>query len=71
MESEVFVDSLGLWALCFVKINNLPLLVFASVVTPDSNLLSFNILSSSNIEDLVVIPIDKLAVLILEDLEPS
>jgi hypothetical protein len=45
--------------------------MFAFVVTPDSNLLSFNIFSSSDIEDLVVGPVDELAVLILENLEPS
>jgi hypothetical protein len=71
MEAKVFVDSLGLWALCFVKIDNLPLLMFASVVTPDTNLMAFFVFTSSNIKDLVVGPVNKLAVLILEDLEPS
>jgi hypothetical protein len=45
--------------------------VFASVVTPDTNLMAFFVFTSSNIKDLVVGPIDELAVLILEDLEPS
>ena len=71
MESEVLVDTLGLWALCFVKIDNLPLLIFASVVTPDANCLTFLVFASFNIKDLVVVPVDELAVLILENLEPS
>jgi hypothetical protein len=71
METEVFVKSLRLYGLSFVKIDNLPLLGFGSIVTPNLNWVSFFILSSSNIKDLVVRPVNELVVLILEDLEPS
>jgi hypothetical protein len=53
VETEFLANSLGLWSLCFVKINNSPLLMSASVVTPNTNLLAFLIFSSSNVEDLV------------------
>jgi len=49
MEAKVFVDTLSLWALCFVKIDNLPFLVFTSVVWINTNLSSFFILGSNNI----------------------
>jgi hypothetical protein len=71
MESKVFGDTLGLWALCFIKINNFPLLMSTSVIAPNSNLLSFFVFTSSNVKDLVVVPVDELAILILEDLPPS
>jgi hypothetical protein len=71
MEAEIFVQSLGLLFLSFVKIDNLPLLVLSSVVTPNSYGLTFFVFTSFNIKDLVVVPVDELAVLILEDLEPS
>jgi hypothetical protein len=71
MESEVFVKTLGLRTLCLVKINNLPLLVGTSIVTTNTNWVSFFILSVFNFKDLVVAPVDELAVLILEYLEPS
>jgi hypothetical protein len=45
METEVLVDSLSLWSLGFVKINNIPLLSSTSVVTKYSNSLAFFILS--------------------------
>jgi hypothetical protein len=44
VESEVFVESLGLWSLCFVKIKNIPLLAVASIVVPDVNCITFFIL---------------------------
>jgi hypothetical protein len=71
MEAPFFAHSLGLFLLSLVKIDNLPLLVFSSVVTPNSYGLAFNILSSFNIKYFAVLPIDELTVLILEDLEPS
>jgi hypothetical protein len=71
MEAKVFVDSLGLRSLISVKINNIPLLMLSSVVTPNTNLLSFLILSSSDIKDFASLPVDKLVGLILEDLPPS
>jgi hypothetical protein len=71
MESEVFADSLNLRSLCFVKINNIPLLSSASVVLEDTNCLAFFVLSSFNIEDSRILPIDELVVLISEHLEPS
>jgi len=71
METEVLVKSLSLRSLCFIKINNIPLLMLSSIVTPNTNLLTFLVFASSNIEDLAGLPVDELAVLILEDLEPS
>jgi hypothetical protein len=71
VESKVFVKALGLRSSSLVKISDEPLLVLSSVVTPNTNCLAFNILSSFNVKDLVVGPIDELAILILEDLEPS
>jgi hypothetical protein len=71
VEAEFFIESLGLKLSGLIKIEYLPLLVFSSVITPNSNCLSFNILSSFNIKNLVVIPVEELAILILEDLEPS
>jgi len=71
METKVFVETLGLVSLSFIEINNLPLLVSASVVSPNSNSLSFLVLSSFDVKDLAALPVDELVVLILEDLEPS
>jgi hypothetical protein len=71
METKVLVKALRLWTLCFVKVNNIPLLTLASIVAPYLNCLSFFIFTASNIKDLVVVPVDELAVLILKDLEPS
>jgi hypothetical protein len=71
IETEFFIKTLSFSLLCFVNIQNLPLLVFALVATPYSNSLSFNVFSSCNIKDLVVRPIDEFAVIILEDLPPS
>jgi hypothetical protein len=44
VESEIFVKSLGLWSLSFIKIKNIPLLVVASIVVPDVNCITFFIL---------------------------
>jgi hypothetical protein len=71
VETEVLAYSLGLWSLGFVKINNIPLLMLASVVTPNSNLMAFLVFSSSNVEDLVRLPVDELVVLVSEYLPPS
>jgi len=71
METEVFVETLGLVTLCFVKINNLPLLMSASIIAPNTYWVTFFILSSFDIKDFATLPIDELVVLILEYLEPS
>jgi hypothetical protein len=71
METEVFVKSLSLWALILIKIKDSPSLGSSSIVTPYLNWVSFFILATSNIKDLVIRPVDELVVLILEDLEPS
>jgi hypothetical protein len=70
VESEVFVKSLLLRSLVLVKIEYLPLLMLSSVVTPNTYCLAFLILSSCDIKDLFVSPIDELIVLILEKLVP-
>jgi hypothetical protein len=71
METKVFGDTLNLRTLSFVKINNLPFLVSSVVVTENTNCSTFFILTSSNIKHLVVIPVDELAILILENLPPT
>jgi hypothetical protein len=71
MEAPVFVKSLSLWSLSFVKIDDSPLLVLSSVVAPNSYLLAFNVFSSSYIKYFTILPIDELIFLILEHLEPS
>jgi hypothetical protein len=71
VESKVFRDSLSLWTLSFVKIDNLPLLVLSSIVAPNSYGLTFLVFTPFNIKDLAALPIDELVVLILEYLEPS
>jgi hypothetical protein len=71
MESEFFVKSLSLRSLCFIKIDNIPLLGFGSVVAPNLNWVSFFVLTISNIKGFVVVPVDELVVLILEYLPPS
>jgi hypothetical protein len=71
MEAPFFVESLGLWSLGLVNVDDLPLLLLASVVSEYSNCGSFFILSTLDFKDLAGLPVDKLVVLILEDLEPS
>jgi hypothetical protein len=72
MESKFFIQSLGFKLISLVKIKDLPLLTGASVVSEDSNALSFNIfVSSSYTKDLIVSPVDELVLFILEHLEPS
>jgi hypothetical protein len=71
MEAPVLVESFRLWTLSFVKINNLPLLSSGSIVTPYLDRVSFFILTSSNIKNFSIVPVDKLIVLILEHLPPS
>jgi hypothetical protein len=71
MESKFLVKSFGLNFISFIKIDYLPLLVFTSVVTVNPNWVSFLILCTSDIKDLVIGPVDELVILILEDLEPS
>jgi hypothetical protein len=71
MEAPVLVESFRLWTLSFVKVNDSPSLGSCSIVTPYLYWVSFFILSSSDIEDFAVVPVDELVVLILEDLPPS
>lgn len=71
MEAKVFVYSLRSNSSSFIKIDNLPLLIFASVVTPDAYSLHFLVFVSFNFKNLAALPVCELAVLILEDLEPS
>jgi hypothetical protein len=70
MESEFFVESLGLNLSSFIKINNLPLLVKSISLSKNSNCLTLNILVSSDIEVLSVLDINESVNLILKDLEP-
>jgi hypothetical protein len=70
-ETEVLAVSLSGNGIRFIKINYLPFLCLGSIVAPYLNWVSFFILTTSYIKDLVVGPVDELVVLILEDLEPS
>jgi len=65
-KTKVLAESFCSNFISFVKIDNLPLLVLSSVIVPNSNGSTFFILSSFNIKDLVVLPVDELTVLILE-----
>jgi hypothetical protein len=71
MEAPSFVKSLGLWALSLVKIEDSPFLVSSSVVSIYTNSRSLFILSTSDIKNFAVLPVDELFFLILEDLKPS
>jgi hypothetical protein len=71
MESKVFVDSLGLWSLSFIKIYNIPLLSFSTVVIKYTNCLSFLVFVSFDVKNLVALPVDELISLVSKDLEPS
>jgi len=71
MESEFVTHSLLLFSLILIKINNCPLLVLTSIVTPNTDCGTFIVLGSFDLEDFAGLPVDELAVLILEYLEPS
>ena len=60
-----------MWSLSLIKINNLPFLMSSTVVAVDTYWSSFFVLISFNFKDLAALPVDELAVLILENLEPS
>jgi len=71
VESEFIIHSLGSNFFSFVKIDNLPLLMSSSVVTPYTYSLAFLVFTSFDVKDFTTLPIDELVVLILEHLEPS
>ena len=71
MKSKLLVETLSLDLVSLVKIDDLPFLMSSLVVAPNSNWCSFLILSSLDIENLVVAPVDELILFIFEDLEPS
>jgi len=70
IETEVFIESLS-QVLCRVNVYNSPSLVCSVVSVPDLNVLSFNILVSCNINNLLVVDIDNELIFISEDLEPA
>jgi hypothetical protein len=71
VETEFFIQSLGLNLVSFVKIDNLPLLVLTIVVFLDTNSLTFLVFAVLDIKYLTVAPVDELTLLKLEHLEPS
>jgi hypothetical protein len=71
METEFFVKALGLWSLCFIKINNSPSLSSSTVVSINSNCSSFLVLGSSDFKDFAALPVDELVFLVFEYLPPS
>jgi len=71
METKLFGNTLCLWTLRFVKIDYLPLLMLSFVVAPNTNWMSFFVLSTFDVKDLIALPINELVILISENLEPS
>jgi hypothetical protein len=71
MHAEVCVKSLGWFLLSLVKIDDLPSLIGTIMSVPNDNLSSFFILSSMDIECLVVLDIDEVLISVGEDLPPS
>jgi hypothetical protein len=70
METEFFVESLGLEFVSFININYLPSLVLSVVALVSNDWFSFSIFTSFNIKYLLVLDIDELFTSILEDLPP-
>jgi hypothetical protein len=54
METELLVEALSSYLIGLIKINNLPLLSFTSVVSKDTNCLAFFVLAALDIKYLVV-----------------
>jgi hypothetical protein len=71
VESELLVESFLRYWLSLVYIENLPSLVGTVVSVPCDDLSSFLILSGVNIKAFLVLPVDKVLILIGEDLPPS
>jgi hypothetical protein len=71
VEVEILVDTLGWISLHFINIDNIPFLASTTAVAKNLDCLSFNILGSSDIKYFTVLPINELATLVLENLEPS
>jgi hypothetical protein len=71
MHAEVCVKSLGWFLLGLVKIDDLPFLIGTIVFVPNDNFSSFFILSTIDIECLVVLDIDEVLITVGEDLPPS
>jgi hypothetical protein len=71
VESEVFIDTLVFSLAGLVNIKYCPLLVVSFVVAPDTYCSTFLIFASLDVKDFAVLPVDKLFILILEDLPPS
>jgi hypothetical protein len=69
VEPEFFVKSLGFGLYC-INIDNLPSLVGSIMSLVNNNSLSLDILSSRYVQAFTILPIDKVFILILEDLEP-
>jgi len=71
VKAKFFVKSLGLILVSLVYIKYLPLLMLSFVVSPNTDGVTFFILGSFNIKNLVVLPVNELFVLIFENLPPS
>jgi hypothetical protein len=70
VEAEVLVKSLFLDLFSFVKIDDLPSLVFTILSSMDNNFATFLIFLSFNMKLLLVLPVDELFIFIGEDLPP-
>ena len=71
MESEVLVKSSSSLRLHLIKIIDVPSLASSTVSTVGLNVLSFFIVASNNIKNLVVLDVDEFMTLISEELPPS
>jgi len=70
METEVLVQSLCLWSLRLIDIDNIPLLTSGSLVAINLNWGTFTVIVTFDIKSFTGLPIDELVVLVLEYLPP-
>lgn len=71
VETEIFVKSFTFSLSSLVGVEDSPLLMVTSIVAPNTNGMTFFVLTSFDVKDLVVLPVDELFTLVLEDLPPS
>jgi hypothetical protein len=71
VESKFLIKAFSLCLFSLIKIKHSPLLVVLSSVICNSNSLTFLVLWSSYIKNLVICPVNELTLFKFEDLEPS
>jgi hypothetical protein len=70
VESEFFIQSFCLNFISIFDIDNLPLLIGFTSIDSELNRLHFFVNAVFNFKNFVSMPVDELAILIPEDLEP-